>query len=80
MSNTVNTTNKENKYVIKINFQHALTPQHFEILYDLMFARRYVGEKPSIQKLINNIAIQTRTRRTFTNNDDDDANLTDDSN
>jgi hypothetical protein len=38
----------------------------------------YIDEKPSIRRLINNIATQTRTRRSFTDNGDplDDSNET----
>ena len=64
-------------YVIKLDIFKASTKQDFEFIYNVLFARRYnytTGE--SLRRLLNNLALSTRLKRTFTDNEDptDDSN------
>ena len=66
----------QHTYVIKLDIFKALTKQDFEFIYNVLFARRYTGESLSLRRLLNNLAISTRLKRTFTDNEDptDDSN------
>lgn len=66
----------QHTYVIQLDISKALTKQDFEFIYNVLFARRYTGESLSIRRLLNNLAISTRLKRTFTDNEDptDDSN------
>jgi hypothetical protein len=67
---------QQHTYVIQLDISKALTKQDFEIIYNVLFARRYTGESLSIRRLLNNLALSTRLKRTFTDNEDptDDSN------
>jgi hypothetical protein len=79
MSNIVNTVNIENKetvYVIKIDISKAVLPSDYTTLFNILFCRRFRDNECDIRKLTNNLAKQTRVKRTFT----DSENIKDDSN
>lgn len=66
---------QQHTYVIKLDIFKASTKQDFEFIYNVLFARRYTGES-LIRRLLNNLALSTRLKRTFTDNEDptDDSN------
>ena len=68
--------NRSVTYLIRLDISKALTKQDFEFIYNILFASRYTGESLSIRRLLNNLAISTRLKRTFTDNEDptDDSN------
>jgi hypothetical protein len=59
-----------------LDLRHCLFPSDFEFIYNVLFARRYTNEKPSLRKLINTCAITTKLKRTFKASEDpqDDSN------
>ena len=67
---------QQHTYVIKLDISKALTKQDYEFIYNILFARRYTRETISIRRLLNNLAISTRLKRTFKDNEDptDDSN------
>ena len=73
-----NNKDKSVTYLIRLDISKALTKQDFEFIYNILFARRYTRESLSIRRLLNNLAISTRLKRTFTDTNSEDP--TDDSN
>lgn len=69
---------QQHTYVIQLDIPKASSKQDLEIIYNVLFARRFINEAPSIRKLLNNLALSTRLKRTFTDTNSEDP--TDDSN
>jgi hypothetical protein len=61
--------------VFHIRLSALLTPNDYQTVYNLLFARRYNNETPNISKCINLIAIGTKTRLTFNEDDNKDEIL-----
>lgn len=50
-------------YAIKLDLKYAELPSQWSVIWDLLFARRYINDIPSITKLTNIIGLGTRVRR-----------------
>jgi hypothetical protein len=76
MLSTVNTENKVNTYVIKLEMRPCLLPSDFTTILNILFARRLSDKDCSLRRLINTLAIGTRVKRSFKDSKDptDDTN------
>jgi hypothetical protein len=72
-----NTVNHESisRFCILIKFSHLLTKSEYEAVYNVLFTRRNPSEQPSIRKCLNSLAIGTKTKKTFNEDDDQDEIL-----
>lgn len=67
---------QQHTYVIQLDIPKASSKQDLEIIYNVLLL--VINEAPSIRKLLNNLALSTRLKRTFTDTNSEDP--TDDSN
>lgn len=63
------------RFCILIKLSHLLTKSEFEAVYNVLFARRNPSEYPTIRKCVNALAIGTRTKTTFKEDEDEDEIL-----
>jgi hypothetical protein len=71
----INENNTINTYVIKLDLRHCLLPEDYRTIFNVLFCRRLDDKDCNIRRLTNTIAINTKVRRTF-NEEDDDSNET----
>lgn len=64
-----------NRFCILIKLSHLLTKSEYEAVYNVLFARRNPTEHPTIRKCLNSLAIGTRTKKTFNEDEDEDKIL-----
>ena len=72
----INEENTVNSYVMKLNLSALALPSDYKTIYNLLFCRRIEDNDCQIRRLVNNIAIRTRVKRTFNSESEDDLEET----